>query len=66
MSPNEVFLTTEGVAELLHLSTGYVKQIWPKFTKYNVNPIRVNGNCHLLFKKSEIMRMLENWQVIQK
>ncbi len=59
-------LTLRQVAELLRVSPGYMKQIWPKLIKHGLNPIRFGGNGHLLFKKAEIMRLVDSWRVIRE
>lgn len=60
------FLTLKEVAKLLHISDNYAKTQWAKWLKNGVNPIKFGGNGHLLFKKSEILNMVENWKIIKK
>jgi len=66
MSINEQFLDLRQVADLLHYSYNYTRTIWPKLTKYGVNPIRPFGKGHPLFKKSEVLRMMDSFAVIRK
>jgi len=57
-------LTLEETADLLRVSVPRLRHIWPTFTKQGVRPIRFNGTGRrILFRESEINRMVETWEV---
>lgn len=59
-------LTLGEVAEKLRISLGYARNTWPSWINFGVNPIRIGGHGYLLFKESEIEKMIEQWRVMRK
>lgn len=68
----ERYLSTTQVAEKLGKAKDYVDHYWPTWVSRGVIPLRlpnrrgdVHNKCRLLFKESEIDRMLESLRVAQ-
>lgn len=64
----EELLTPHDVAKVLRQSRSFVFKTWRKWMKYGVRPIRINRSKkgHLLFRKSEIDRLLDRWSLESK
>lgn len=53
------------VADFLKISRSTAYKIWPQWTKNGiVKPVRWKDQSRLLFKKSEIMKLVDSWQII--
>lgn len=61
----ETLLTPDDVATLLRQSRSFVFKAWRKWMKYGIRPIRINRSKkgRLLFRKSEIDRLLDQWSL---
>lgn len=59
-------MTLGEVAEFLRISLSYARHVWPEWTKFGVNPIRMGGRGQLLFEKTEITAMIEQWRMVTK
>lgn len=65
MNGNNTFLTLSEVAGLLRISPNYAKTQWPKWMRSGVVPLRKDGTGRLLFRRSQIMQMVDTWKVRQ-
>ena len=55
----EKLLTLSEVAELLRISKSYASHVWVEWVRDGVIPIRLSGRSRLLFKASEIERLID-------
>ena len=59
------WLTIREVAAFLKKSVSAIHKQWPSWVTHGVRPVRYGGRerGRLLFARSEILRMLEQWRV---
>ena len=62
-SKDEDLLTTAEVALIIRRSRFYVQTRWPQWGRWGIYPIKVGGTGRMLFRRSDIERLLNAWRV---